>query len=166
MEDAKSGHLETTFGGNHKEIEISDVHIIVLSNNAPDLSVLSVDRWRLWRLGGEQYGNIIWPCTISPFIKKVTAKSWNITWTVPLNNIDIHDLGKYKQYRSIEMDHLWLSTPNSSDPCDKYFFESKQYVKDLVTNMNNSPNYIKVKAVELVEGMVPKSVINFTKNKK
>lgn len=44
MEDAKSGHLETTFGGNHKEIEISDVHIVVLSNNAPDLSVLSVDR--------------------------------------------------------------------------------------------------------------------------
>ena len=59
MEDAKSGHLETTFGGKHKEIEISDVHIVVLSNNAPDLSVLSVDRWRLWRLGGKQYENII-----------------------------------------------------------------------------------------------------------
>jgi hypothetical protein len=41
MEDANSDHLQTTFGGNHKEIEI--VHIIVLSNNAPDLSVLSVD---------------------------------------------------------------------------------------------------------------------------
>ena len=47
MEDTKSGHLETTFGGNHKEIEISNVHIVVLSNNAPDLSVLSVARWRL-----------------------------------------------------------------------------------------------------------------------
>ena len=47
MEDAKSGHLETTFGGKHKEIEISDFHIVVLSNNGPDLSVLSVDRWKL-----------------------------------------------------------------------------------------------------------------------
>ena len=28
MEDAKSGHLETTFGGNHKEIEIPHVHIV------------------------------------------------------------------------------------------------------------------------------------------
>lgn len=57
MEDAKSGHLETTFGGNHKEIEISNVHVIVLSNNAPDLSVLSVNQWRLWRLrlGGKEY---------------------------------------------------------------------------------------------------------------
>ena len=40
MEDAKSAHLKTTFGGNHKEIEIS---------------VLSVDRLRLWRLGDRQY---------------------------------------------------------------------------------------------------------------
>ena len=59
MEDAKSGHLETTFGGNHKEIEISNVHVVVLGNTAPDLSVLSVDRWRLWRLGGEEYDNIM-----------------------------------------------------------------------------------------------------------
>jgi len=28
MEDVKSGRLETTFVGNHKEIEISDVHIV------------------------------------------------------------------------------------------------------------------------------------------
>jgi len=88
MEDSKSGHLETTFGGNHKEIEISDVHVMVLSNNAPDLSVLSVDRWRLWRLGGQDYNNIIWPCTISPLIKKVTPKNWNIKWTVLIKNID------------------------------------------------------------------------------
>ena len=41
---------------------------IVLSNNAPDLSVLSVDRWRLCRLGGREYENIIWPCKISPYL--------------------------------------------------------------------------------------------------
>lgn len=44
MENANSSHLETTFGGNHKEIEILDVYIIVSSNNAPDLSILNVDR--------------------------------------------------------------------------------------------------------------------------
>lgn len=50
MEDAKSGHLETNFGRNYKEIEIANVHVVVLANTAPDLSVLSVDRWQLWRL--------------------------------------------------------------------------------------------------------------------
>lgn len=36
MEDAKSGHLETTFGGSHKEIEISNVHVVVLANTEPE----------------------------------------------------------------------------------------------------------------------------------
>ena len=88
MEDAKSGHLETTFGGIHKEIEISDVHVVVLSNTAPDLSVLSIDRWRLWRLGGKEYNNIIWPVKIKSFIKKVNTRNWNITWTVSLSCLD------------------------------------------------------------------------------
>ena len=82
MEDVKSGYLETTFGGKHKEIQIGDIHVVVFSNNCPDLSVLSVDRWRLWRLGGEQYENIIWPCKISPYLKKVSRRAWNIKWTV------------------------------------------------------------------------------------
>lgn len=89
MEDAKSGHLETTFGGNNKEIELSYVHVVVLSNNAPDLSVLSVDRWRLWRLSGEEYNNIIWPVKISSLIKKVNTRNWNITWTVNLTMLGI-----------------------------------------------------------------------------
>ena len=156
MEDAKSGHLETTFGGNHKEIEISDVHIIVLSNNAPDLSVLSVDRWRLWRLGGPDYKNIIWPCKISPYLKKVSRRTWNITWTVCITNLDIEELKILKQYRSIRMDHSWLSIVDRSG---KTLFDSKQYVRDLVTNMHNSPNYIKLKVMEFMKKMDPDSII-------
>lgn len=67
MENAKSGHLDVTSGGKHKEIEISDVHIVVLSNTALDLSILNIDRWRL---DDEEYNNIIWPVKISSFIKK------------------------------------------------------------------------------------------------
>ena len=55
-----------------------------MSNTAPDLSVLNVDRWRLWRLGGHEYSNIIWPVKISSVIKKVNTRNWNITWTVSL----------------------------------------------------------------------------------
>lgn len=44
MQDAKSGHLETSFGGKHREF---NVHIILMSNTAPDLSVLSEERSRI-----------------------------------------------------------------------------------------------------------------------
>lgn len=40
MEDAKSGHLETSFRGKHREIQIGNVHIVVMSNTAY-LSILS-----------------------------------------------------------------------------------------------------------------------------
>ena len=159
MEDAKSGHLETTFGGKHKEIEISDVHIVVLSNNAPDLSVLSVDRWRLWRLGGKQYENIIWPCKISPYLKKVSRRVWNIRWTVSIRNLTLEELKSLKQYELITFDESWLM--KEGDNLER-FGETTQYIKDLVTNMNNSPNYIKIQAMQFMESMYRNSIVDFT----
>jgi len=159
MEDAKSGHLETTFGGKHKEIEISDVHIIVLSNNAPDLSVLSVDRWRLWRLGGRQYENIIWPCKISPYLKKVSRRAWNIRWTVSIRNLTLEELKSLKQYELITFDESWLMKEGGNF---EIFGETTQYIKDLVTNMNNSPNYIKIQAMQFMERIDGDSIIDFT----
>ena len=158
MEDAKSGHLETTFGGKHKEIEISDVHIIVLSNNAPDLSVLSVDRWRLWRLGGRQYENIIWPCKISPYLKKVSRKAWNIRWTVSIRNLSLEELKSLKQYELITFDESWLMIEGANF---ERFGDTTQYIKDLVTNMNNSPNYIKIQAMQFMERVDGDSIIDF-----
>ena len=84
MEDAKCGYLETTFGGNHKQIQIGDIHVIVFSNSCPDLSVLSVDRWRLWTLTGPKFDNTIWPVDVRPWIKKINTKNWNIIWTINL----------------------------------------------------------------------------------
>ena len=159
MEDAKSGHLETTFGGKHKEIEISDVHIIVLSNNAPDLSVLSVDRWRLWRLGGRQYENIIWPCKISPYLKKVSRRAWNIRWTVSIRNLTLEELKSLKQYELITFDESWLM--KEGDNLER-FGETTQYIKDLVTNMTNSPNYIKIQAMQFMESIDQDSIVDFT----
>ena len=161
MKDAKSGHLETTFGGHHKEIEISDVHVVVLSNNAPDLSVLSVDRWRLWRLGGKQYGNIIWPCKISPYLKKVARRAWNIRWTISIRNLTLKELKFLKQYELISFDKSWLM--KESDNLEK-FGETTQYVKDLVTNMHNSNNYIKIQAKQFMENIDSDSIIDFSKN--
>jgi len=158
MEDAKSGHLETTFGGKHKEIEISDIHIIVLSNNAPDLSVLSVDRWRLWRLGGKQYENIIWPSKISLYLKKVSRRAWNIRWTVSIINLSLEELKSLKQYELITFDESWLM--KEGDNLER-FGETTQYIKDLVTNMTNSPNYIKIQAMQFMESIDQDSILDF-----
>lgn len=158
MEDAKSGHLETTFGGKHKhkEIEISDVHIVVLSNNAPDLSVLSLDRWRLW---SEQYENIIWPCKISPYLKKVSRRAWNIKWTVSIRNLSLEELRSLKQYELISFDESWLE--KEGDNLER-FTETTQYIKDLGTNMDNSPNYMKIQAMQFMESIDQDSIVDFT----
>ena len=159
MEDAKSGYLETTFSGNHNEIQIRDIHILVFSNKCPDLSVLSVDRWRLWRLGGRQYENIIWPCKISPYLKKVSRRAWNIRWTVSIRNLTLEELKSLKQYELITFNESWLMKEGSS--LEK-FGETTQYIKDLVTNMTNSPNYIKIQAMQFMERIDGDSIIDVT----
>jgi hypothetical protein len=44
------------------------------------------------------------------------------------------------------------------------FGETTQYVKDLVTNMNNSPNYIKIQAMQFMENIDSDSIIDFSKS--
>ena len=44
------------------------------------------------------------------------------------------------------------------------FCETTQYIKDFVTNMNNSPNYIKIQAMQFMESMDQDSVVDFTYN--
>ena len=161
MEDAKSGHLETTFGGHHKEIEISDVHVVVLSNTAPDLSVLSIDRWRLWRLGGEEYFNIIWPVKINSLIKKVNTRNWNIRWTVGLTCLEPMEIKNSSQFNSIELNYDWYGLKSKYDSREHFGFK-KQYVKDMVTNINYSPNFVKIQVMERVTSEMTKiPIINF-----
>jgi hypothetical protein len=42
------------------------------------------------------------------------------------------------------------------------FGETTQYIKDLVTNMNNSPNYIKIQAMQFMESIDQDSIVDFT----
>ena len=44
----------------------------------------------------------------------------------------------------------------------KILGETTQYVKDLVTNMNNSPNYIKIPAMQFMGRIEVDSIIDFT----
>ena len=103
MEDAKSGYLESNFGGKHKNIKISNVHVIVLANTAPDLSVLSVDRWRLWRLGGENYGNIIWPCKTISNLQSFDKDLKTVTWNIRLENLIPSDVLSNSNFNQFDL---------------------------------------------------------------
>ena len=140
MEDAKSGYLETTFGGNHKEIQVGDIHVIVFSNSCPDLSVLSVDRWRLWTLSGKSFGNIIWPVSVKPWIKRVNTKNWNLIWTIHLKYLSLEEIRKNEKFRNLSLPENWVNE-----------FGIKQlYTNDLTTNINYSPNFIRLKLMNLL----------------
>ena len=140
MEDVKSGYLESNFGGNYKQIQIGDIHVIVFSNNCPDLSVLSVDRWRLWTLSGAKYGNIIWPIAVKPLIKKINTKNWNILWTIHLKCLTVEEIEISKKFTNMDFQNDWFEKFNSE----------KIHTKDLTTNINYSPNFIKTKVMNLL----------------
>lgn len=82
---------------------------------------------------GIEDSNLIWPIVVKPWIKKINTKNWNIIWTINLKED-------------------WF----------KKFNSEKIYIKDLVTNINYSPNFIKIKALNLLTDELMKlSVITF-----
>lgn len=113
-------------------------------------SILSHDRWKIWRLSGKEYENLIWPCKISPYLKNLSRKAWNIRWTVCIKNLNLEELKVLNQYNSINLDESWLMEEEVKGKNLEVFGERNQCTKDLVTNMNNSPNYIKIKAMEFM----------------
>lgn len=152
MEDVKSGYLETTFGGKHKEIQIVDIHVVVFSNNCPDLSVLSVDRWRLWTLRGKSLKNVIWPVSVIPWIKTLNTKNWNLIWTIHLKYLGLKEVSANGKFNDINLPEDWL----------KEFGIKKLYTSDLSTHINYSPNFIKIKLASLLsEELMSLPIINF-----
>ncbi len=141
MEDAKSAHLETSFGGRMKEIDISDIHVIVFSNTAPDLSILSEDRWRLWKLGGTKYENIMWPCSITTYVKDFHEKNKVITWQVRLTGILPKNLKTEYQFRNLDLNENWYYKKSSNN---KIFGLEPQSTKPMVTTIPESPNFVRL----------------------
>lgn len=88
----------------------------------------------MWRLGGEQYENIIWPCKISPYLKKVSRRAWNIRWTVSIRNLSLEKIINNEKFRNISLPENWLSE----------FGIKELYTNDLTTNINYSPNFIRI----------------------
>ena len=161
MEDAKSGYLETNFGGKHKDIKIGNVHVIVLANTAPDLSVLSVDRWRLWCLGGEDYENIIWPCSIRARLSSYDKGLKTVTWNTKLLNLIPDELLNNEKYKNIEILIDWHLTEHQSKPNEEIFGAFVQYTKDLVSLIPETPNCIRSILTRLRKNLNDKEILIF-----
>ena len=147
IEDLKSGYLETTFGGKFRELKIGNVHVIVMSNTSPDLSVLSEDRWRLWQLGGCYYNNIVWPCKCNSRVIS-SDKSNNILWNVVINPLSLDKLKKKKQFKNLILDEDWLKILDKkrSSSEERFFFgDSYQYTKDIASTFYEALNEVRVK---------------------
>lgn len=146
MEDAKSGHLETCFGGKHREIQISNVHVVVMSNTAPDLSILSEDRWRLWQLGGSVYENVIWPCQCySEVVLDHEAKRM-VKWNVKIRPLSVSELEEKVQFKGLKLDKSWLLIEPNNGP-GLLFGACGQSTKKICCSYYEAPNDIKLKLV-------------------
>ena len=154
-------YLETNFGGKHKEISIPDVHVVVLANTSPDLSVLSVDRWRLWRLGGQEFNDIIWPCKISPILKDYNKLLKMVVWCVKLTNYSPNEIFNLDQYKGINIPEEWDSIYSKKDP-NKSFLFSNQFTRDLNSLPSETPNYVRGLLHRFLKNIADKDVISFS----
>ena len=150
MEDAKSGHLETSFGGKHREAQISNIHIVVMANTAPDLSILSIDRWRIWRLGGQEYDNIMWPCKPVPVIKDYDLGTKNVEWSILLDNILPCKLESMNQYKYLNINTDWIIQKPINNPQLPIFILQEQHTKKAINSIYDAPQDIRLKVFNLL----------------
>jgi hypothetical protein len=151
MEDAKSGYLETCFGGKHREIQIGNVHVVVMSNTAPDLSVLSEDRWRLWQLGGSVYENVIWPCKCYSEIVLDDEAKRMLEWKVKIRSLSVSELEEKVQFKGLKLDKSWLLIAPNNGP-GLLFGACDQSTKSVACPYYEAPNEIKLKLLHAGKG--------------
>ena len=73
-----------------------------------------------------------------------------------MDSITLEELKFLKQYKMIIFDESWLM--KEGDNLEK-FCETTQYIKDLVTNMHNSPNYITIQVMQFMESIDQDSIL-------
>ena len=98
-------------------------------------------------LSGADYDNIIWPVTVRPWIKIINTKNWNIVWTINLRCLTLKEIGMSKKFDGTFLPNPWF---------EKFGFK-KLYTKDLTTNINYSPNFIRTRVTNL---LTPKNMDN------
>ena len=99
-----------------------------------------------------EYDNIIWPVAVRPWIKTINTRNWNIVWTINLRCLTLKEIKKSKKFDGILLPKAWL---------EEFGFK-KIYTKDLTTNINYSPNFIRTKVMNLLTNeLVKLPIISF-----
>jgi len=147
MEDLKGGYLETSFGGRHKEIHIENIHVVVFSNAAPDISLLSMDRWRLWNISGREFGWVMWPCKLIPVVIDFQRTTRLCLWNVEIVNLKLKEINNLVQYKNLELNSDWLKVRKESDK--RFRFKNHVSRTKLQSSMIfETPNHIRIILME------------------
>lgn len=146
MEDAKSGHLETSFGGKDQELQISNINVGGLSNTAPDLSGLSLDRWRIWRLGGPDFNKLIWTTYGKHIIQGFDGSNKIINWNICLKSINPAHVVRLAAFSDLNLDQSWFDQPSLSNQVgnDGTFGFSHQYTSRISSTISQTPNAVRL----------------------
>jgi len=78
LENIKNGRVDSTFYGRFKRLRFKSPHIIVFTNNVPNMSALSSDRFNLFALADKSFNYTIVKCEVDLKID-VYSKSL-VTW--------------------------------------------------------------------------------------
>lgn len=78
IENIKNGRVDSTFYGRFKRLRFKSPHIIVFTNNVPNMSALSSDRFNLFALADKNHNYTIVKCEVN--LKIETYSKSLVTW--------------------------------------------------------------------------------------
>ena len=78
LENIKNGRADSTFYGRFKRLRFKSPHIIVFTNNVPNMSALSSDRFNLFALADKDHNYTIVKCEVN--LKIETYSKSLVTW--------------------------------------------------------------------------------------
>ena len=78
IENIKNGRVDSTFYGRFKRLRFKSPHIIVFTNNVPNMSALSSDRFNLFALADKDHNYTIVKCEVN--LKIETYSKSLVTW--------------------------------------------------------------------------------------
>jgi hypothetical protein len=78
LENIKNGRVDSTFYGRFKRLKFEPPHVIVFTNNVPNMSALSSNRFNLFFLADEEYSFTMAKCGVS--LRIWGANKSLVTW--------------------------------------------------------------------------------------
>ena len=82
----------------------------------------------------------------------VNTKNWNLVWTIHLKYLSLKEIEDNEKFPSLSLPKDWLGE----------FGIKELYTSDLSTNINYSPNFIKIELMNLLNNeSMTLPIINF-----